>query len=430
MRKNHVLAVSALSIAALALTACGGSSSTGGQAATASAVEDCKPAETTVTVAASKLGVEAVQHAQKALEEKYPGLTIEATPSEAKSYDDLTKQIVADAAVGKRPDLIMSGLGQLGFWVDSYNPTPIDPATLPEGYQKQFLGAGEVDGKTYLAPFQISAPVMLVNKKLLADAGVTDPASIKDYDAMLEAARKVTGNSGKPSVNIASDALPDWFIQALVQGAGEKFVAEDGSVGFDTPKGHEAVGILSELKKENLLLPVSMEDGEAQFSAGNLAFHMTTTSRMASIVEKTPKTTDWMPIDVPTLDGAAGEMPAGGNGWVVISEDACAAAYSAEMVNEMLTKEASLLSSGKERSYIPVNKLAADELLAGADVAPQTEYAWTYSKPMTVWGGFDGTRTAQVNDTIQAMMEKLSSGASADEVVPAAAKTINGMVRK
>lgn len=333
-------------------------------------------------------------------------------------------------AVGKRPDLIMSGLGQLGFWVDSFNPATVDETTLPEGYQKQFLGAGQVDGETYLAPFQISAPAMLVNKKLLAEAGVQDPTAVKDYDAMLEAARKITAKTGKPSVHIATDGLPDWFTQALVQGAGEKFVAEDGSFGFDTEKGRKAIGILSQLQKENLLLPVGLDDGEAQFSAGNVAFHMNTTSRMAKIVEKTPASTDWMPIDLPTLDGAAGTLPAGGNGWIVISEDSCAAAYSGAMINEMLTKEASLLSSGKDRSYIPVNKLAADELLAGDDVAPQTKYAWTYSKPLTIWGGFDGERTAQVNETIQTMIEKLSTGAAAEDVVPATAKAINGMVRK
>lgn len=431
MRSKPILAASVLSLTALSLSACGMSAGpAGSQVAEASALETCKPEETTVTLAYSKLGAHAVDYAKEVMEKKYPGLTIEATPSEATGYEALTKQIVADSAVGKRPDLIMSGLGQLGFWVDSFNPATVDETTLPEGYQKQFLGAGQVDGETYLAPFQISAPAMLVNKKLLAEAGVQDPTAVKDYDAMLEAARKITAKTGKPSVHIATDGLPDWFTQALVQGAGEKFVAEDGSFGFDTEKGRKAIGILSKLQKENLLLPVGLDDGEAQFSAGNVAFHMNTTSRMAKIVEKTPASTDWMPIDLPTLDGAAGTLPAGGNGWIVISEDSCAAAYSGAMINEMLTKEASLLSSGKDRSYIPVNKLAADELLAGDDVAPQTKYAWTYSKPLTIWGGFDGERTAQVNETIQTMIEKLSTGAAAEDVVPATAKAINGMVRK
>lgn len=430
--RRKILATAVLAtVAALSLSACGGAQSgSGGSVATAAAIDQCKPEESTIKMAFAPQGTPAVEHAKKVMEQKFPGLKIDAVAAQSGNYSDLTKQIVADSAVGKRPDLIMTGLGQLRFWTDSYNPAPLDPSTLPEGYQKQFLTAGEVDGTTYLAPFQISTPTMLVNKKLLAEAGITDPSSIKDFAALENAARKVTEKTGKPSINISSDDLPDWFSQALVQSSGEKYVADDGSFGFDTPKGREAIGLLSRLAQDKVALNVRMDDGQAQFVAGNLAFHMATTSRIVKVAKAASPDLDWTPIDLPGLNGPQGDLPAGGNGWVVISEDSCKAAFSQAMVTEMLTKEASLLSSGKDYSYIPVNKLATEELLKGENIAPQMRYAWTYDKPLTVWGGFEGAQTAQIINTVRSMMEQLATGKPADEVVPATAKSINTMLGK
>lgn len=81
-----------------------------------------------------------------------------------------------------------------------------------------------------------------------------------------------------------------------------------------------------------------------------------------------------------------GDLPAGGNGWVVLSQDACRAAYSEEMISLMLSKEISLAASGTGYSYIPVNTLAAEELLASDEVTPQLQYAWSYDKPLSIWG--------------------------------------------
>lgn len=432
MRTKVIATASVLTAVALGLSACGSptDSASGNQAAAAAAIDKCIPAESSIKLAFAPQGTPAVEHAKTVMEQKFPGLKIDAVASQSSNYSDLTKQIVADTAVGKRPDLIMTGLGQLRFWTDSYHPATIDPATLPDGYQKQFLTAGQVDGKNYLAPFQISTPVMLVNKKLLAEAGISDPSTIKTFAALEAAARKVTDNTGKPSVNIASNDLPDWFSQALVQSSGEKFVADDGTFGFDTSKGREAMGLISTLAKEKLALNVKMDDGQAQFVAGNLAFHMATTSRIASVVKSAPSDLDWMPIDLPGLNGPEGALPAGGNGWVVISEDSCKAAFSQAMITEMLTKDASLLSSGKDYSYIPVNKLATDELLKADNIAPQMRYAWTYDKPLTVWGGFAGAQTAPIIDTLRTMLQQMATGKSADDAVPAAAKTINAMLGK
>ncbi|BDZ51885.1 hypothetical protein GCM10025867_41260 [Frondihabitans sucicola] len=174
--KKIVAAAGVLAAGSLALTGCSASSAaspgSGSTVASAADIARCSPAKTTLNVTFGLQASEQMKVAVAALTKKYPGLTVNATPQSTADYGDLTKTIVGDIAVGKRPDVIMTGLGQLKFWVDTYKPAPIDVDALDSTYQKQFLTAGTVDGTVYAAPSQISAPVLLVNQKALTAAGV------------------------------------------------------------------------------------------------------------------------------------------------------------------------------------------------------------------------------------------------------------------
>ncbi|NQX28355.1 extracellular solute-binding protein [Microbacteriaceae bacterium VKM Ac-2854] len=433
MPKNRFLAVGALALtSALALSACSGTAGASDPAATvaaAAAIDSCDPSTTTISAVFGQQATDAMTVASANLQKQYPGLTIDATPQQTTSYDELTKQIVADIAVGKRPDVIMTGLGQLRFWVDTYAPMPIDPASLPETYQSQFLGAGTVDDTVYLAPAQISAPVLLVNEELAAEAGV-DAADITTLDDLVAAAKKVSAITGGPSVTIPTDGLADWFGQAFVQGSGGTFVNADGTAGFGDDTGVEALSIWSTLGADKLELGVGTQDAIAQFAGGNAAFMVTTTSLIATMSKTVNGAFDWTPVDLPSVGGKAGALPAGGNGWVVLSEDACQAAFSTALISELLSTEAVLKASGTAYSYIPVDSAAAEELLGSDAATPQLTYAWSYDKDLTPWGGFAGDATVQVNDTFRSMAQKLATGADAAEAVSAAVTTIDGIVAK
>ena len=424
--------------AAILLVVAGCSTATGatsaapaGTVAAAADVATCDPATATMKLNFGPQSAPAVELAVAQMEQKYPGLTFDATPSATSSYNDLTKQVIADTAVGKPADLINTGLGQLTFWVDSYSPAEIDVAALPEGYNPNFLTAGTVDGKVYLAPFQISTPVLIVNRTLLQQAGIDPETPITSYDELIADAEILTAQSGQPSVNLSTDGLPDWFSQGLVQTAGGTFVNADGTAGFGDATGLAALELWPALAKDNLLLNIGLTDALAQFTAGTLPFYFATTSLVATLQKGIETKFDWMPVDVPTLDGTdAGPLPAGGNGWLVLSQDSCKAAYANEMIGLMLSKEISLAASGAGYSYIPVNTQAATELLAGPNATPQLTYAWSYDKPLSVWGGFPGTATAQIFTVLTTMTQQLATGADTASTVSSAVAEINALVGK
>lgn len=424
------LSLAALALGAITLAGCaGGAASPDTTVAAATDLSDCVAEETTIKVTFGQQASEAMAIATGLLEEEYPGITVEAEPQATTSYDDLTKTIVADIAVNNRPDLIMSGLGQLRFWVDTYEPAPIDTASLSETYQSQFLDAGTVDGTVYLAPAQISAPVLLVNQDLLDAAGAGDAADIKTFDDWIAAAEMVTESTGAPSVTIATTGLADWYSQAFVQGAGATFIADDGTAGFGDEAGIEALSIWSQLHERGLEMGiVGDQDSFAQFAGGNAAFMVYTTSVIASAQGAIGDAFDWTPIDLPTATGDGGALPAGGNGWIVLSDDGCRAAYANELVGLLLSTDAVLGASGTSYSYIPVDSAAAEELLGSDAATPQLTYAWSYDAPLSPWGGFAGDVTAQVNDAFRSMAQQLQAGSPADTTVGNTVTAINGLV--
>ena len=367
-----------------------------GTVAAAADVAACDPSTATIKLNFGPQSAPAVELAVAQMEQKYPGLTFDATPSATSSYNDLTKQVIADTAVGKPADLINTGLGQLTFWVDSYSPGRNRRGRATRGVQPQLPDCRH-RGRQGLSR---AVPDLHTGAHRQPDPAPSRPAStrttpITSYDELIADAEILTAQSGQPSVNLSTDGLPDWFSQGLVQTAGGTFVNADGTAGFGDATGLAALELWPALAKDNLLLNIGLTDALAQFTAGTLPFYFATTSLVATLQKGIETKFDWMPVDVPTLDGTdAGPLPAGGNGWLVLSQDSCKAAYANEMIGLMLSKEISLAASGAGYSYIPVNTQAATELLAGPNATPQLTYAWSYDKPLSVWGGFPGTATA------------------------------------
>lgn len=427
-----VAALGALAVGAIALTGCAtpAASTPNASVATAAAIDSCNPKDVTLDVTFGKQASEAMTIAVANLQKEYPGVTVNAEPQATTSYDDLTKTIVADIAVGKRPDLIMTGLGQLRFWVDTYHPSPIDTAALPATYQKQFLDAGTVDKTVYLAPGQISAPVLLVNQTALDAAGAGKAKDIRTFADLEKAAEKVSKQTGAPSVSIPAQGLPDWFSQAFVQGSGGTFVNADGTAGFGGKDGVKALSIWSDLKAKNLELGVGDQDAMAQFIGGKAAFLVYTTSVIATIQKGIGTSFDWTPVDLPSVNGKGGALPAGGNGWIVLSEDSCRAAFANALVGKLLAPEAVAGASGTSYSYIPVDADAGKALLKSEAATPQLTYAWSYDKKLTPWGGFAGKSVTQVNDAIRTMAQQMQSGQDTATSVKQAVTSIDAIVGK
>ncbi|BDZ51884.1 hypothetical protein GCM10025867_41250 [Frondihabitans sucicola] len=241
----------------------------------------------------------------------------------------------------------------------------------------------------------------------------------------------MTKSTGKPSVSIPTDSLSDWFSQAFVQGSGGTFVSKDGSAGFGSKTGVKALSIWQDLKKQNLEQGIGSLDAMASFEAGKTPFLVYTTSVIASIQKAVGSKFDWDAVDLPSLTGTArGALPAGGNGWIVLSQKSCAAAFSNALVADLLSPAGSAAASGTSYSYIPVDQTAGKQLLSSSSATKQLTYAWSYDKKLSPWGGFDGKDTSQVNDLIKTMAQKVQSGSDTAQTVKQTVTSIDAIVGK
>lgn len=439
MIKNTRLALIGGSATALALTltACGGGSvgdqpADGQQVAEAVDSSQCNADSTTIDVAFNDFAAESMPVAVEAMNQRYPGLTINADPTPSTVYEDLTQQIVADIAVGNRPDVIMTGLGQMQFWIDTYNPVEFNTSILPETYQTQFLGAGTTqDGTTYVAPSQVSAPVMAVNQTLLDEAGAGAAEDITTHEDLLDVAQKLADHTGQPSVSIPPSGLGAWFSQGMLQASGATLANADGTAAFGDEAGIAALDVWSQLGQRGLEAGLAdFTQAIDQFNTGTLPFAMITTSNIATIEQGISEEFEWTPIKLPSVDGKIDRtMPAGGNGFMVLSDDRCRAAFATELIGELFTTEAVLAASGTELSYIPVETEARDELLASDAATPPMEFAWTFDNELNQWGeGIPGGPANQIYDTIEVMGQRLQTGEETEGVVTDTVAQIDSIV--
>lgn len=419
--RTSALLAAALSTVVLA-SACGGTPPA--PAAVAASVTDCDPAGVTVTATYAPQGEVAAQLAKTELERTYPGLTIALSQSPDTSYDKLTQQIVSDIAAGNRPDVAMVGLGQIRFWVDQYQPQPIDTGTLAETYDPRFLSVGTVNDEVYVAPFQVSIPVLYTNTTLTERAGVTTtPTTTSELIANAEQIQAATGVA---PVQLPRDAIADWVAQAMIQSAGATFVNPDGTPGFDNAEGQNGLAVYEQLGVGQLQDPIAFTDATNLFNTGRLPYLISTPAQAANAQEAIADSFDWTITDMPVPDGGELSLPAGGNGWMVLSQDPCRAAFAGELIGAMLAPSV-IETSSKDYSYVPVDTEAAAALAADPLAQSQLGYAWTYTGTPTPWGGWHGDATPNV--FLQDMVQRLTGGEPVSAVLPETTRRIDGAVR-
>jgi alpha-glucoside transport system substrate-binding protein len=222
----HLLALLlTLALAVFAL-GCGGDDDDEEEAATATAAEETteEAVSGSITVLAVWTGAEgeSFQAVLDGFKEKNPDVTVSY-----KSASEPATVLSTAVEGGNPPDI--AALPQPGFMRDFARRNalkPIDFArdTIADGYSKDWLDLGTVDGKLYGVFFKgANKSTVWYNVKAFEDAGVEPP---EDWDAFLEAADTLKA-SGVPAYSIGGAngwTLTDLFENIYLRTAGpEKY---------------------------------------------------------------------------------------------------------------------------------------------------------------------------------------------------------------
>lgn len=193
-------------------------------------------------------------------------------------YEEMhTKLLLALQSGTGAPDLCDVEIGYYGsFMQGDIQFAPLDRVVEPEldniMKSRVDIYAGP-DDHYYGICFHGGASVAFYNMELLDAAGI-DPTKIVTYDDLREAAAVLLEKTGKPM--LALEAGDVWVYRAMLASTGGDFIAEDGSVAFDTPENLQVFAYMQQMLKDGyaVLLPEDGADADsakAFMNEGNVA---------------------------------------------------------------------------------------------------------------------------------------------------------------
>lgn len=347
----------------------------------------------------------------------------------AGDYQGIMQDLQADAAAGTSPDLVQIGWSYKEYFGNNFAYT--DANELFEKYgaeeDKNFVNDTYEDSVQALSildsgemlgfPYGMSVPVLYLNTDILADAGV-DPADIKEWPDVAEAARKVSENTDKYGLYIGEYTYV-WEMQQMIESNGGRYIT-DGLCSIDTPESVEAMQMYSDLVKEGTALHVVAEEGTQAYLAGEVGIYMDSVAYTSLVTTST----DFSEIMV--APGWAGEdlrLPIGGNFVAVTSTTDEKKAATAEFLKWMLAPENMLLWDG-DTGYIPPIKSAVDSDYMKEN--PVTQMAYDALDSAVPWAAFPGNNGLQAEQILIAMRDEILSGSkSVEDSIKKAQEDIN-----
>ncbi|HEU5318552.1 MAG TPA: extracellular solute-binding protein, partial [Chloroflexota bacterium] len=192
--RRHVVAGTGGAVGGLLLAACGATGSGSGEAAS----RNHPPVKLTTNIqspASTQWG--AYDAANKAINAKYPWLTMEYLGGSSSSFDGMTK-LVVDAAAGNLPDMYYAQGTQIQFYISNKIATPLSPylnkdkAFDVNDFPKIALDMYSRGGTVYGIAYDHGPNMLWYNADLFQKAGVKPPDDKTTFDDIIEMSKRLT----------------------------------------------------------------------------------------------------------------------------------------------------------------------------------------------------------------------------------------------
>jgi multiple sugar transport system substrate-binding protein len=220
----------------------------------------------------------------------------------------LTSQVLLSAQQGNPPSVVIvdnpvvSTLVQAGVLSDTQ-----ETGQTTDGYAKNIIDAGVVDGKTYGVPIGANTLALYYNKSVLKTAGI-DIASVKDWPSLTAALEKAKA-AGKKGITFSAVNTEEGSFQFLpwFWGSGANLTKLDSSDGVS------ALQLWTDWVKKgyapNDVISNNQQTSFQEFLTGKYAFAENGTWQLGAL--KTSKI-DWGVVPIPAKNGGLAAAPTGG----------------------------------------------------------------------------------------------------------------------
>lgn len=261
-----------------------------------------------------------------------PDIKVKVEPQD---FAQMPSKFFLGHRTGNDPDIVWIDAKNLGGLLDSGAGADLDALLTShwsggdgDFYVRAGFDAALRDGKRTALPLFHGASVIYYRKDMLAEAGI-DPASIKTWDELREAAKKLTVDKdgdgridvwgfGMPLAPLKTESTP--VLISMISGKDPVF---DGCTPhYDTDLGRKGIEYTAKLITEDKVTPqealvLNVDDITDQIIAGRYAIAISSSLRFSTIASKSDFGAEKLGIlPWPTWDGAtSAPMPV--SGWWV-----------------------------------------------------------------------------------------------------------------
>lgn len=341
-------------------------------------------------------------------EAEQPTIKVELLPAKA-DYEELVQDTLRQALIGQPlAEVGFHGLHRARLLVERGIVAPIDALIAAEAdwSQRGFIPAmqrlGEVDGKNYALSFAVSTMVLHVNADLVAKAGA-DPDNLpKQWDGIIELAKKIKATSAEGIYWSYYDTANNWTFHSLLQSHGGQMMTPDNkTITFDSPAGMRSLQIARQFGEAGM---IDMRDAQAvqSFSAGTLGLFVVSSSRIDGLGRAARGKFRYITTPLPRPVETA-NFPAGGSGVMVQTRDPAkqrAAWEFAKFCAGPIGQTVMVQNSG----YMPGNDIPMknpDMLGRFYEANPNHQAAISQLDRMTRFYAFPGENSLRIPDVIR-----------------------------
>ncbi|MEV4119726.1 extracellular solute-binding protein [Micromonospora sp. NPDC049645] len=339
------------------------------------------------------------------------GVTVERT-----GYDttDLTNKALLAAQQGNSPDVLIVDNPVISTLAEAGALTTTDDNKLDvSAMEKNLLGAGQSEGRTYGVPIGANTLALYYNKDLLTTAGV-DPAAIRDWATLNAALTKVKAK-GKKGITFSAIGTEEGSFQFLpwFWGSGAQLTS------LDSPQAVSALALWTDWLKQghapNSVINNTQTTSWQEFATGDYAFAENGTWQLAN-AEKLGFS--YGTIAIPASAGGPAPAPTGGE-FVSIPVQKNTGRYdTSRQLVACLTNAENLLTTDTTLSYVAPVAAVQDRQAADPKLKVWVE-AVRAAKGRT--GDNLGTKYPKISESLwTAVQAALSGGKSPQEALTAA----------
>ncbi|WP_460062543.1 sugar ABC transporter substrate-binding protein [Streptomyces sp. YKOK-I1] len=280
---------------------------------------------------------------------------------------DLGNKALLAAQQGNAPDVMLVDNPVVSTLVEAGILNKTDDLGLDtSAIQKNILGAGTIDNAAYGVPIGANTLALYYNKKVLTAAGV-DPASIKDWDSLTAALKKVK-SAGKKGITFSAINTEEGSFQFLPW-----FWGADGDLTkLNSANGVAALSLWKQWVDEGYapkdVLQNTQTTSWQEFATGDYAFSENGTWQLGN-ADKAGF--EYGVISIPGRSGGAAPVPTGGE-FVTVPVQKDTSRYDVtKKIVACLTSSANLLSTDTTLAYVaPTAEVQAQQVQQNPELKP------------------------------------------------------------